>query len=86
MLEAAMAGIPLVTTKGPGVIDWLEDGAEALMSPVGDAGALASSLRRVLEDPALRQKLIAGAASVASRHSVDAMVAAHLNEYRVMIR
>ncbi|MEI8050911.1 MAG: glycosyltransferase family 4 protein [Actinomycetes bacterium] len=86
MLEAAMAGVPLVTTKCPGVIDWLEDGVEALMSPVGDAGALASSLRRVLEDPALRKRLIAGAASVASRHSVDAMVTAHLNEYRAMIR
>jgi glycosyltransferase involved in cell wall biosynthesis len=86
MIEAAMAGVPLVATRCPGVIDWLEDGVEALMTPIGDSPALAEAIRRVLDDPVVRQLLVAGAASVASRHSVDAMVAAHLVEYRSLVR
>ena len=36
------------------------DGVDALLAPVGDPVGLAKSLRRVLEEPGLRDHLVAG--------------------------
>ena len=48
--EALRAGTPLVSTRAGGIPDLVGEGAELV--PVGDAGALAEALERVLTDPA----------------------------------
>jgi glycosyltransferase involved in cell wall biosynthesis len=48
--EALRAGTPLVATRTGGVPELVGDGAELV--PVGDAGALADAVARVLDDPA----------------------------------
>lgn len=54
--EAAAAGLPLVATDGVGAADDLiEEGVNGFRVRAGDAGALAAALRRLAEDPALRQ-------------------------------
>jgi glycosyltransferase involved in cell wall biosynthesis len=53
VLEAAVAGIPVVSTSVGGVPDLLEDGAGWLVPP-GDRDALAQAIRAALDDPTER--------------------------------
>jgi len=57
VIEAQASGIPVVATRSGGVPDYLTDGDNALLVPVGDAGALARALERILSDDALAARL-----------------------------
>jgi glycosyltransferase involved in cell wall biosynthesis len=61
LVEGMMFGKPLVTCSVGGIPEVVEDGANALLVPPDDAGALAGALRRLIEDRDLRTAL--GAAS-----------------------
>jgi len=64
-LEAMAAGVPVVATRAGSLPEVLGDGA--FMVDVGDHDGLAEALDQVLDDPALRQRLVAaGAAQAAS--------------------
>jgi glycosyltransferase involved in cell wall biosynthesis len=54
LLEAAACGRPLVATDVPGCREIARAGVNALTVPVDDPEALASALRRLAGDPALR--------------------------------
>ena len=60
VLEALRAGASVVASACDGIPEDLEDGAEALLVPPGDADALAGALRRLLGSPELRARLAAG--------------------------
>ena len=66
LLEAMAAALPIVATRVGAAPDLLTDGESALLVPPGDAEALASALRRVVDDGALRARLGEGAQRVAS--------------------
>jgi len=83
-LEAMAAGVPLVATACPGIAEWTEHEATALLSPVGDEQALAQSMRRVLDDAPLTQHLIVEGKAMAARHSVEKMVSEHFATYGVI--
>ena len=51
LLEAMVAGTPIVATAVGGVPDVLEEGRAGRLVPYGDAGALAHAMRSVVEDP-----------------------------------
>jgi glycosyltransferase involved in cell wall biosynthesis len=55
-LDAQAAGVPVVASDHPALLERAEGGA-ALTVAAGDADALAAALRRVREDPALRDAL-----------------------------
>jgi lipopolysaccharide/colanic/teichoic acid biosynthesis glycosyltransferase/glycosyltransferase involved in cell wall biosynthesis len=57
LLEAQYAGVPVVTTNATGAVDAIVDGETGLHVPVGDAGALASALDRLLGDAELRSTM-----------------------------
>jgi glycosyltransferase involved in cell wall biosynthesis len=60
--EAMCAGLPVVVSAEVGCsADLVEDGATGFRVPAGDARALADTFQRIAEDPALRQRLGAGA-------------------------
>ncbi|MEI6700455.1 MAG: glycosyltransferase family 4 protein [Actinomycetota bacterium] len=82
-LEAMSAGVPLVATACPGIKEWTEDGVNILLAPVGDSGALGRQLEKALTDQSLRLRLISGGAEVAARHTIDTMVASHLDAYGI---
>lgn len=67
ILEAFMAGVPVVATDWPGPLEIVEHGVNGLIVPRGDAGALAAAVRRLVADRALRDRLAAGAAASAER-------------------
>lgn len=56
LIEAAAAGLPLVTCDVPGCRELVEPGRNGLLVPVQDAQALAEALGRLVADPALRAR------------------------------
>lgn len=57
LLEAMACGRTVVTTDAPGCRECVLDGDNGLLVPVGDAGALAAAIRRLLDDPDLRRRM-----------------------------
>jgi glycosyltransferase involved in cell wall biosynthesis len=72
MLEAMASGVALVVSEIPGNTDLLEDGRNGLLVPAGDAPSLAAALRRMIEEPELRRRLVAGGLQTAAQYSWDA--------------
>ncbi|WP_408957581.1 glycosyltransferase family 4 protein [Natrinema sp. 74] len=60
--EAFAAGVPVVTGDRGGMAELVDDGVDGLTVPVGDAAALAATLRRLAADPDLVRRLRAGVA------------------------
>lgn len=74
LLEAVAAGLPPVCTAVGGIPAVFEDGRSALFVPVHDVGALASALRRLIEQPELRASIARqGRDAVRRTHSAEAM-------------
>jgi len=72
VLEAQASGVPVVATRSGGVTDYLTDGDNALLVPVGDADAMSRALELVLSDAALRAQLGRHARALAeTSHGVD---------------
>jgi glycosyltransferase involved in cell wall biosynthesis len=65
LLEALAAGLPVVASRVAGIPDVVRDGENGLLVPAQDAAALAEGLRRLLREPALRQRLARAARATA---------------------
>jgi glycosyltransferase involved in cell wall biosynthesis len=87
-VEAMASGKPVVNTALDSGVPYVSlDGVTGITVPPRDAGSLAVALERLLDDPALRERL--GAAGRERAHalfSVDAMVAATLQLYEQLMR
>lgn len=59
--EAMELGLCPVATRVGGTPELVRDGVDGLLTPVGDAAALANAIRRVAEDAPLRARLAASA-------------------------
>ncbi|MBX3173904.1 MAG: glycosyltransferase family 4 protein [Gemmatimonadaceae bacterium] len=57
ILEAMFARTPLIATTASGIPEAVDDGEHGLLIPPADPEALASALLRLLQDPALRERL-----------------------------
>jgi glycosyltransferase involved in cell wall biosynthesis len=51
VVEAMMAGVPVVATRVAGTPELVRDGETGLLVPPGDAGALAQAIERCLDEP-----------------------------------
>jgi glycosyltransferase-like protein len=81
VLEAQAAGVPAVTSDLPVLREFLADGRDCRMAPVGDPAALAAALVEVMGDAALRARLVAGGRATAAGFTWDAAAAAHERVY-----
>jgi glycosyltransferase involved in cell wall biosynthesis len=74
VLEAMARGRPVVGSRIGGIPDLVEDGVSGLLVPPNDSAALANSLRRILSDRSLGQKLGAEARVRVEQFSTAAVV------------
>jgi len=56
-LEAGMYGKPVVGCRIGGMVEVVEDGVTGILAEPGDAESLLQSLRRLVQDPALRERI-----------------------------
>jgi GalNAc-alpha-(1->4)-GalNAc-alpha-(1->3)-diNAcBac-PP-undecaprenol alpha-1,4-N-acetyl-D-galactosaminyltransferase len=72
LLEAMGAGLPAVVTQAsPGPLELVEDGVNGLVVPVDDPAALATALRTLIDDSALRARQGAAARERIRDFSID---------------
>lgn len=75
-IEAMAAGVPVVSTRSEGPREVLTDGVDGLLTPLGDAMALADALEKLLADESLTRAMAdAGYALVRDHYSMPAMAA-----------
>ena len=74
VLEALVAGVPVVATALPGLAEVLLDGVTGSAVPPGDEAALAAALAAVLADPAAAgRRALEGRRRVGASHSAEAL-------------
>jgi glycosyltransferase involved in cell wall biosynthesis len=56
-VEAGAAGLPVVGTNVDGVPEMMQDGLSGLLVPLDDKPALTAALKRLIDDPLLRQQM-----------------------------
>jgi glycosyltransferase involved in cell wall biosynthesis len=70
VIEAMAAGTPTIAMAEGGPLDIVTDGVDGLLVPPRDSGALATAIRRLHDEPALRERLgRAGLETVRARFS-----------------
>lgn len=79
VLEAMLAGVPVIATPVGGVPDAVRHEQTGLLVPVNDAGALTAAIDRLAGDPDLRRRLAEAAADDARRRfTSEAMVTSYV--------
>lgn len=87
VIEAEAIGRPVVTTDSVGCRDTVIDGKNGFMIPIKDADALASALKKLIDNPDLRQTMGRNAREFAvSKFDIKDVVQVHLDVYDSLIR
>jgi glycosyltransferase involved in cell wall biosynthesis len=87
ILEAWAYRLPVISTRTPGALELIEDGANGLLCAIGDHERLAALCLSLADDSAQRDQLAAaGAAELAQHHSRAAVLAAYLQMYAQLTR
>jgi glycosyltransferase involved in cell wall biosynthesis len=84
VLEAFASGMPVVSTEPEGMRYLVEHGVTGLLSPPGDASALAQNVIRVLQDSELADRLVSNARQEFRRYSWPVVREQWLEVYRTM--
>lgn len=83
-VEAMACGVPVLATGVGGSAEFLEDGVNCLLFPAEDHVALAERIRRLSDDPGLRERLVTAGLRTAAELDVetlgDVMEAWHVYE------
>lgn len=83
LLEAMSLGVPAIASDVGGLAEVLEHERTGLLVPVGDASALASALKKLGDDSALRNALgSAAAAEQRRRYTLSSMGDSYVTAYR----
>ncbi len=86
LLEAMALGRPIIASRTGGLAEVIEDGESGLLTPVGDADALAGAITRLAQDADLCQRLGRHARQVQqSRFSLDGMARRYCEQYRAAL-
>ena len=87
VLEAMAAGLPVVASAVGGVPELVREGETGMLVPPRDSAALAEALRRLVDDPALRDRLgEAGRRRVEREFSLARFEREHLELYRTHLK
>lgn len=86
VLEALAAGLPVITTDIPVFRQYLTDGRTAVLTPPGDASALAGAMTAIIRDGSLRGRLAEAGPAVAARFTWDHTAGQHADVYARLMR
>lgn len=87
VLQAGAAGIPVVGARVGGIPEVIENGTTGLLFPPGDAGALATAVAKIVNDPEAARAMGARARDrIETLFSIGAMVEGNLDVYREVVR
>lgn len=79
LIEAWQVGVASVASRTDGPQWYASDGDDCLLVPIDNADAIAQALGRLMADPALRARLVAGAhATLAARFAPEAVIDAYI--------
>ena len=82
VIEAEAIGRPVVTTDSVGCRDTVIDGQNGFMIPIKDSDALVVALKKLIDNPELRQEMGRSAREFAvSRFDINDVVKVHLGVY-----
>lgn len=85
-VEAQATGLPVVVTRCGGPEEIVTDQETGLLVPVQDPAALANAIVRLIEEPALAQRLaLAGQRAAKERYSASAMVGRYAAIYEQLL-
>jgi glycosyltransferase involved in cell wall biosynthesis len=86
VIEAGVAGLPVVGVTLTGVPEVVADGVSGLLAPPGDHDGLRAATARLLEDPALRRRLGQAARTrCRERYAIDVVAAAYRELYEDVV-
>jgi glycosyltransferase involved in cell wall biosynthesis len=85
VLEAFASGMPVVSTEPEGMRHLVEHGRTGLLSPPGDAAALAQNVIRILQDSELAYGLVLNAREEFERYSWPVVREQWLRVYRDLV-
>jgi len=86
IVEAMLAGVPVIAAEGGGPSEIVTSGEDGLLYPPGNVDALAHALRRLRRDPALRARLTTNGRHSAERFSSRQSRAALMSTYNSVLR
>jgi len=87
LLEALLAGLPVLATQVEGVVNVVEDGVSALLVPPKDPVALAHAIERLTKERDLRKSLgLAGKQRAQARYSVERMGVSYENLLHKLVK
>ena len=87
VIEAEAIGRPVVTTDSVGCRDTVVDGKNGYMIPIKDSDALAMALKKLIDNPDLRQTMGKNAREFAvSRFDVKDVINVHLDVYNNIMK
>ena len=86
IMDAFALGVPVAATAGSGTPELVADDDTGLLVPVGDAPALGAAIARIVNDPALAQRLRRAGLARADDFSVRRMADATIEVYRDVLR
>jgi glycosyltransferase involved in cell wall biosynthesis len=82
VIEAEAIGRPVVTTDSVGCRDTVVEGKNGLLIPIKDSDALAAALKKLIDNPELRQEMGKNAREFAvSKFDINDVVKVHLEVY-----
>ncbi len=86
ILEAASAGLPVVTSDIDVFREFLVDGADALLTRVGDPQSLAAGMSALLDSPGLVRKLADNGPKLAAQYQWSQTAEQHIGVYTELNR
>ena len=79
------AGLPVITTDGPGCIDVIDNGSYGEMVPVGEPSALARAMHRLHTDEELRTHYVHASKKRAKDFSWNSIVRQYITAYQTLL-
>lgn len=86
VLEASLAGCPIIATRVGALPEMITDGQTGILVEAGNADALANAIQSVLEDDLKRQRLKGRAPEIAERYSASRMMQRMRELYALLLR